>query len=76
MSKSNLLLIISLTSCPIFRGLVQFQICIHRMTEGKGLPLFDKIIDRKTFKLLKTKIFGSGAIVLHYEPTRQLTTIR
>ncbi len=53
-----------------------FQICIHRMTEGKGLPLFDKIIDRKTFKLLKTKIFGSGAIVLHYEPTRQLTTIR
>jgi dihydrofolate reductase len=49
----------------------EFQICIHPMIEGKGLPLFDKIKDRTIFKLLKTKIFGSGAIVLYYEPTRQ-----
>lgn len=49
----------------------EFQICIHPMIEGKGLPLFDKIKDRKIFSLLKTKIFGSGAIVLYYEPTRQ-----
>jgi dihydrofolate reductase len=48
----------------------EFQICIHPMIEGKGLPLFDKINDRKYFKLLKTKIFGSGAIVLYYEPTK------
>ena len=47
----------------------EFQICIHPMIEGKGLPLFDKIKDRTIFRLLKTKIFGSGAIVLYYEPT-------
>jgi len=49
----------------------EFQICIHPMIEGKGLPLFDKIKDRTIFKLLKTKIFGSGSIILYYEPTRQ-----
>jgi len=49
----------------------EFQICIHPMIEEKGLPLFDKIKDRAIFKLSKTKIFGSGAIVLYYEPTRQ-----
>ncbi len=49
----------------------EFQICIYPMVEGKGLPLFDKIKDRTIFRLLKTKIFGSGAIVLYYEPTRQ-----
>jgi dihydrofolate reductase len=49
----------------------EFQICIHPVVEGKGLPLFDNIKGRIIFKLLKTKIFGSGAIVLYYEPTRQ-----
>jgi len=49
----------------------EFQICIHPMIEGKGLPLFDKIKDRTIFRLLKTKIFNSGTIVLYYEPTRQ-----
>jgi dihydrofolate reductase len=49
----------------------EFQICIHPVVEGKGLPLFDKIKDRTIFKLLKTKIFGSGAIVIYYEPIRQ-----
>ncbi|MDQ0475552.1 MULTISPECIES: dihydrofolate reductase family protein [Chryseobacterium] len=48
----------------------EFQICIHPMIEGKGLPLFDKIKDRTVFRLLKTKTFGSGAIVLYYEPIR------
>lgn len=45
----------------------EFQICIHPVLEGKGLPLFDKINDRKIFKLVKTKPFGSGAIVLYYK---------
>jgi dihydrofolate reductase len=49
----------------------EFQVCIYPMIEGKGLPLFDKIKDRTFFRLLKTKIFDSGAIVLYYEPTRQ-----
>ncbi len=45
----------------------EFQICIHPMLEGKGLPLFDKIKGRTIFKLSKTKTFGSGSIVLYYE---------
>ncbi|MEZ4945975.1 MAG: dihydrofolate reductase family protein [Cyclobacteriaceae bacterium] len=49
----------------------EFQICIHPMIEGKGVPLFDKIKDRTIFKLLKTKVFDSGAIVLYYKPRRQ-----
>ena len=49
----------------------EFQICIYPMIEGKGLPLFDKVRDRTIFKLSKTKIFGSGAIVLYYETTQQ-----
>lgn len=48
----------------------EFQICIYPMIEGKGLQLFDKIKDRTMFRLLKTKIFGSGAIVLYYQPSR------
>jgi len=49
----------------------EFQICIHPVIEGKGLPLFDKIKDRIIYKLVKTKTLGSGAIVLYYEPKQQ-----
>lgn len=49
----------------------EFQLCVHPVIVGKGLPLFDKLKDRTIFKLLKTKTLGSGAIVLYYEPTRQ-----
>lgn len=46
----------------------EFQVCIHPMIEARGLPLFDKIKHRTIFKLLKTKSFDSGAIVLYYQP--------
>ena len=49
----------------------EFQLCVHPVALGKGLPLFDKLKDRTLFKLLKTKPFGSGAIVLYYEPIKQ-----
>jgi len=49
----------------------EFQICIHPVLEGKGLPLFDKIKDRTIFKFFKTKTLGSGAIVLYYEPAKK-----
>jgi len=49
----------------------EFQLCVHPVIVGKGLPLFDKIKDRAIFKLLKSKTLGSGAIVLYYEPIRQ-----
>ncbi len=48
----------------------QYQLCIHPIIAGKGLPLFKNISDMRFLKLLKTKTFGSGAIVLYYEPTK------
>ncbi len=45
----------------------EFQICVYPMVEGKGLKLFDQIKNRTFFKLVKTKKFDSGAIILYYE---------
>ena len=47
----------------------EFQLCIHPVIAGSGLPLFENITDRTLLKLLKTKTFGSGAVMLYYEPT-------
>jgi dihydrofolate reductase len=44
----------------------ELQLCIHPVLVGKGLPLFDQVNDRTVFKLLKTKIFDSGATILYY----------
>lgn len=52
----------------------EFQICIHPIIEGKGLPLFDQINNRKVFKLIKTKVLNSGVAVFYYEPTSEKTT--
>lgn len=46
----------------------EYQICIYPVVVGKGLPLFDNIDDRMLFKLVKTKIFKGGAIILYYAP--------
>ncbi len=51
-------------------GLIdEFQLCIHPVIAGKGLPLFKSVNNKSILKLLKTKSFNSGAIVLYYEPT-------
>lgn len=49
----------------------EYQICIHPVVLGTGLPLFKSITEKIDLKLLKTKVFGSGAIVLYYEPTKR-----
>ena len=49
----------------------QYQLCVHPIIAGKGLPLFKNISDMKFLKLTKTKTFGSGAIVLYYEPIKK-----
>ena len=54
----------------------EFQICIHPVIEGKGLPLFDQIKSRTFFKLVKTKSLNSGATVFYYKPTLEKTTNR
>ncbi len=66
-------LIIQLLNCNLID---EFQLCIHPIIEGKGLPLFDQIKDRTVFKLIKTKSLISGATVFFYEPSSEKTTNR
>jgi dihydrofolate reductase len=44
----------------------EYQLCIHPVVAGTGLPLFENINDRKLLTLIKTKTFDSGAIILYY----------
>jgi dihydrofolate reductase len=54
----------------------EYQLCIHPVVAGGGLPLFENINDRTIFKLIKTKTFGNGAVTLYYEPANEQTTNR
>jgi dihydrofolate reductase len=50
-------------------GLIdEFQLCVHPVILGSGLPLFKNIKDKINLELLKTKTFGCGAIILYYQP--------
>jgi dihydrofolate reductase len=49
----------------------EFQLCIHPIIAGSGLPLFENINDRTILKLIKTKTFSGGAVILYYEPTNE-----
>lgn len=46
----------------------ELQLCIHPVIAGSGLPLFENIGERTMLKLIKTKTFGSGAVILYHEP--------
>lgn len=45
----------------------ELQLCIHPVVAGGGLPLFEDVKDRTLLKLVKTKTFSGGAVVLYYE---------
>lgn len=49
----------------------EFQLCIHPVVAGHGMPLFENINDRIIFKLIKTRSFSGGAVILYYKPTRK-----
>jgi dihydrofolate reductase len=49
----------------------EYQLCVHPLVLGSGLPLFKNVKDTINLKLLKTKTFGCGAVVLYYEPTKK-----
>ncbi len=46
----------------------EYQLCVHPVIAGKGLPLFENINDRTVLNLTKTKTFRGGAVILYYEP--------
>lgn len=45
----------------------EYQICVYPVIAGGGLPLFEDINDRTIFKLIKSKPFSGGAVILYYE---------
>ena len=52
-------------------GLIdEYQLTIHPAVVGTGLPLFKNVSGRIDLKLLKTKTFACGAVVLYYRSTR------
>ncbi|MDR6845320.1 dihydrofolate reductase family protein [Flavobacterium granuli] len=46
----------------------EYQFCVYPVIAGAGLPLFENVNDRTVFKLVKTKTFSGGAVILYYEP--------
>ena len=61
-------LIVALTKLNLID---EYQLCVHPVIAGTGLPLFKNIKDMIILKLLKTKIFGAGQIILYYEPGKK-----
>lgn len=53
-------------------GLVdEFQLCVHPVIAGKGLPLFNNISDRIDLQLLQIKTFNFGALLFYYKPVKK-----
>ena len=49
----------------------EYQLLVHPIILGNGLPLFKNIKDRIDLNLLKTKTFDCGAVIHYYEPARK-----
>src|SRR5687767_7392058 len=49
----------------------EYQLGVQPIVLGSGLTLFKNIRDRIDLKLLQTKTFGCGAIMLYYEPVKK-----
>ena len=60
-----------IVSCTNLNLIDEYQLCVHPVVAGKGLPLFKNINDKMNFKLIKTKTFDCGAVTLYYEPTKR-----
>lgn len=50
----------------------EFQLCIHPVIAGRGLPLFKNITEKITLKLVNTKVFESGAVIHYCEPIMKM----
>lgn len=48
----------------------EYQLCIHPVVTGTGLPLFNNINRKTIFNLLGTKNFKSGAVIHYYVPVK------
>jgi len=59
-------LIVALTKLALID---EYQLCIHPVIAGSGLPLFKDIKDSVQLRFLKAKSIDSGATVLYYGST-------
>ena len=66
-------LIVALTKLHLID---EYQLCVHPVIAGSGLPLFKNISEKITLKLIKTKTFSGGAVILYYEQTNENATNR
>ncbi len=54
------------------RGLIdEYLLAIHPVVVGKGRLLFDGLSSRINLRLIDTKVFKSGVVVLHYAPDKE-----
>ncbi len=51
-----------------FNLIDEYQLCVHPVVAGSGLPLFKNMNERTILKLIKTKTFSGGAVLLYYKP--------
>ena len=56
-------LIVALTQLNLID---EYQLCVHPVIAGNGLPLFKNISEQIMLKLIKTKTFNCGAVILYY----------
>jgi len=62
----------NLAATFIQHGLLdEFRIMVNPVVLGNGKPLFKGIKIKLNLKLLKTKTFGSGNVLLYYQPAKK-----
>lgn len=52
----------------------EYQLCVHPVIAGSGLPLFENINEMAVLKLTNTKTLKGGGVILYYEPANAKTT--
>lgn len=45
----------------------EYHLLVHPVILGKGKPLFQNITNKHPLKLLETRIFENGDVLLHYQ---------